>query len=346
VLIVFRVDASNKIGLGHLYRCLNLAKLLKNIGSNVIFICSGDSGYYRRYIDENLYSIEVIDGSRSGEFTEYDWVDDAHKTTNIINNLEVDLLIVDHYDLDYRWEISVSKLVKKIFVIDDLAQKKHYCDFILNHACTAEHYQGLLIKKDATILCGLEYVPINNKFYDVRELALVKRKSTEKIKNILIFMGGADSNNITSIVIDTIKNIESLNLYEIKVLLPITATYFNYIKEKIKSIQVNIDLIPGSDNMAELCLWADLCIGSGGMASWERCVLGLPSIVKSINNNQDMSVSLLEKLGGAITWNNNQDLCHSINEIRSDAQLWHSLSTNSAKICDGLGLERIIREIT
>ncbi|MFV2015780.1 MAG: UDP-2,4-diacetamido-2,4,6-trideoxy-beta-L-altropyranose hydrolase, partial [Candidatus Heimdallarchaeota archaeon] len=130
---VIRTDASSQIGIGHVMRCLTLADELQYVGCDVLFICGQRDGDMNNYITSKGLEVAVIDTPHTKLDTEYDWKLDAKSTVSILEHMDnIDWLIVDHYMLDYKWENYVKNSVKSIMVIDDLANRSHRCDLILD----------------------------------------------------------------------------------------------------------------------------------------------------------------------------------------------------------------------
>ena len=143
--IVFRVDASINIGYGHVMRCLTLADELKTRSMETVFICRDLPGNLFKEIENrnhNLIKLQEVDDYFKNTIIENDytaklgvsWEQDADETIKAIElwDLEPSWLVVDHYALDNKWQKQFRKLVEKIFVIDDLAEKTQECDFLLN----------------------------------------------------------------------------------------------------------------------------------------------------------------------------------------------------------------------
>ena len=145
-MIAFRSDASTKIGQGHTIRCLKLAKAIRNNGNDCFFICRDLEGNLIKKIQQEGFAVHVLSGSNlskkiktinklklsHADWLSVSWQQDAEETINAISSKKVDLLIVDHYALDKSWEEKLRPYTKKIMVIDDLADRKHDCDFFLD----------------------------------------------------------------------------------------------------------------------------------------------------------------------------------------------------------------------
>jgi UDP-2,4-diacetamido-2,4,6-trideoxy-beta-L-altropyranose hydrolase len=279
--IIFRVDSSLEIGTGHVMRCLTLAHQLKNDLHSIYFICRDHEGNISDIIKENgfnlilLNNIEVTDGLTGYErWVSVPWGRDADETIAAIETLgkQPDLLIIDHYGIDQKWEKKLHPKVGKVLVIDDLANRRHDCDYLIDqnfYVDAAERYNGLLSPRTRLFL-GPSYALLREEFYQARKE--VPRKEIISVNSILLFMGGSDSDNITQFIL------ESLHELDKKIKLKVVVGKNNPHKQTVKAytdILENAVYYEQVDNMAELMLTSDLAIGAGGTTTWERCFLGL-----------------------------------------------------------------------
>lgn len=300
--VVIRADASVKIGSGHVMRCLTLARLLKRHNMNVTFICRYVEGNYIKYIKKqgiNVKGFHVNDELND----KVCFRKDANETIKIIEGLDVNLLIVDHYELDEKWEVMLRPYVKKMMVIDDLANRKHDCDLLLDQNYVPnfnKRYNGLVPSHCKTLL-GPNYVLLREEFFNI-EL----RKRTGGIKNVLIFFGGTDPTN------ETMKAIIALNeLTEYSLNVDVIVGENNPHKYEIESVCQNLknfNYFCQVENIAEFMQFADIMIGAGGAITWERCILRLPAITITIAENQVETTSLLHQIGATIYLGDHQSV--------------------------------------
>ena len=197
--------------------------------------------------------------------------------------LDIDLLVVDSYAIDYIWENELRPYVKQIMVIDDLANRKHNCDILLdqNFYLNKEERYKKLVPENCQLYLGPKFALLRDEFHKVKANL---RKRDGIIKNILVFFGGSDLTNETE---KAIKAIELLNKPDITV--NVVVGNGNKNKEKLKKLceqNPQLKFYCQVDNMAELMNEADLAIGAGGTTIWERCFMELPSIVISVADNQ------------------------------------------------------------
>jgi UDP-2,4-diacetamido-2,4,6-trideoxy-beta-L-altropyranose hydrolase len=306
--VCIRADASIRIGTGHIMRCLTLATELRKKGANVFFICAGLEGNLVSFIKNKGFQAYLVPFNR--ELLDNDpfydtslnlaWKIDAEQTLAILGKQkdELDWLIVDHYKLDVQWEREFRSHVNKIMVIDDLADRFHDCDLLLDQNLyhDMDKRYGDLVPNQCQKLLGPQYALLRSEFWEARNQR-VDRDGT--IHRILIFFGGTDPTN------ETCKALEAiclLNRKDISVDVVVGAS--NPQKEEIDKRCSNIPNVTyycQVENMAQLMVEADLAIGAGGSTTWERCCLGLPSITVIVAKNQHEMTLAFAEAGG--TWN-------------------------------------------
>ena len=336
--IVFRVDASIEMGSGHLMRCLTYSDELKQKNHKITFICRESESSLIGLIKHKNYKIitlATVDNFQSNSLY-LNWLgatqeQDAEQTIKVIPK-NIDLLIVDSYALDEIWHKQLRPYTKKIMVIDDLADRQFDCDVLLNQnlGIQKENYKNK-VSNNCELLLGCDYALLRSEFSKIREKALEKRKNTKKIKNILISMGGSDTQNRTYDILQEIA--DDLNIVVVLgSLSPYNAMIKTYAKDK------NIEVIIDANNMSELMFEADLAIGAGGSTSWERCCLGLPTLLFITAENQRKIAENLVKLDAVKVVDN---LKENLQDILNDFSLWQTMSKRAQIVCDGLGVKRI-----
>ncbi|MEW9702563.1 UDP-2,4-diacetamido-2,4,6-trideoxy-beta-L-altropyranose hydrolase [Paenibacillus sp. SI8] len=306
--VVIRADASTQIGIGHVMRCLTFANKLRSYMADVIFICRELTGHICDVIEAQgfrviklpnvgLFQLESEDNPPHSSWLEADPMVDARQTLEYLKQLVPDWLIIDHYALDERWETLMRSYVKHIMVIDDLADRIHNCDLLLDqnlYEKADERYRGLIPDHCRTFF-GPRYALLREEFSNIKQ-----RKERDGIVNrILVFFGGSDPDNVTML---TIRAILSLNLSNIHV--DIVAGSSNPNKGSIAECCLelqNFQFHCQINNMAELMSKSDLAIGAGGTATWERCSVGLPAITIVMAKNQWEIACMVAKQGAI--WN-------------------------------------------
>lgn len=291
--IVFRVDSSIQVGSGHLMRCLTLAeRKRKQYHADIIFVMRDLEGSLVDLVEKKGFKSIILPKSNVVyNLNDYEkWLTvpqnvDAEEVKKILQDIgQVDLLVVDSYAIDIKWEIIARPFVKQIMVIDDLANRKHDCDILLdqNFYLDKESRYNDLVPSHCKLCLGPEYALFREEFYEAKKKV---RKRDGTIKNILVFFGGSDVTN------ETLKALKAIVMLErADIIVNVIVGQSNQHKNMIASFCNNYDYMNyfcQVDNIAEFMDEADLSIGAGGTTTWERLFLELPSIVISIAENQE-----------------------------------------------------------
>jgi UDP-2,4-diacetamido-2,4,6-trideoxy-beta-L-altropyranose hydrolase len=337
--IFFRADASDKIGTGHVMRCLTLADELTKRGASISFICREEPRNLIKSINDKGYKVYHLPAGIGLE-TDLELVKKILKDRPIQSNW----LIVDHYDIDFSWENPLRGFVEKIMVIDDLANRQHDCDLLLDQNFTINvNCYDEMVPAQCIKLVGAEYTLIRPQFLDAREGL---RERNGRIKRILVFMSGADPSNETRKVL---RAIQMLNCPDI-----ITEVVIGASNPNRNEIEKFASRIPGTtchfnvENMAKLMVTADVSIGGGGTATWERCCLGLPTIVAVLSENQEQNAKALAKQGSIVNlgWANRLGPGDYLKEIKNlNTQRLKSMSIRGLELIDGKGCLRVVDHI-
>ena len=349
--IAFRVDASSMIGSGHFMRCLTLAQKLKEQDCEISFICRHLPDIYSTYLSDNQIHLYRTDSTthpyNSSEKPYLSWLgtsqeQDAQNTISAIQSTYWDWIIVDHYALDIAWETLIKPLSRKLMVIDDLANREHDCDILLDqnyYHDNANPYLGLT-PPNCIALLGPQYALLRPEFEKMRRQL---QPRDNQVKKILIFFGGVDAEDFTSKAIDAIA---SLRKQSFTVNVVIGNHHPN--KANITQIcrQLNYHCHVQTNKMAELISQADICIGAGGSSTWERCSLGLPTITLCIADNQRVLCQNAAKAGLIYFPELTSDLVEGIQlhfrALLSNSFLRKNISHRGLQLIDSKGSERVL----
>jgi len=353
--IVFRVDASLKMGTGHLMRCLTLADALKAKGANCHFISREHPGNLNTAILQRGHLLSVLpfvstelqlDSTCAphADWLGTTWQNDAIQTLERIAGVWVDWLIVDHYALDHRWERQVAKHCGRLFVIDDLADRNHDCSILLdqNLGRQAKDYSQR-VPSSCQLLLGPQFSLLRPEFVQLREQSLAHREG-RRLGNLLISMGGVDAQNVTGKILVSLQPVVDQQ-WNIQIVMGSSAPWITEIEALAKRMPCSTKVLINTNKMAELMSEADLAIGAAGSTSWERCCLGLPSIILILADNQRGIGEQLETAGVAVLIKSlssiNMELPKQLEYFSNPTHL-HKMAKAAEKITDGNGTLRVL----
>lgn len=353
--ISIRTDATREIGTGHFMRCFTLADRLQRHGAKIRFVSRGLPTHLRDMLAQR--SIELVslnsgtEGLKTGDLQHSHWLGcsqelDALETKRALSDRRWDWLIVDHYALDVRWECKLREIADRIMVIDDIADRKHDCDLLLDqnfYTAMKDRYVDKVSTR-CELLLGPRYALLREEF---RKLRGHTRPRTGPVMRILVFFGGVDLDNCTHRAMEALAGI---NLHGIGVDVVIGAQHPYVQQIKAACAKQGFVCHVQTNRMAELMAASDLAIGAGGAANWERCCLGLPALLISLAKNQVNIVEALESIGACIyigtkETTDSSTLRSSISALLSDNIKMMTISDQAFSLVDGMGLDRVCKSL-
>jgi len=353
--IAIRVDASSQIGIGHFMRCLTLADALKQRGAQIRFVCRHLPKYLQDMLVNKGHELMRLNNKPNGAIIDTlahaHWLgvsqnQDAAATKHALSGQAWDWLIVDHYALDARWESALRQVAKKILVIDDIADRQHACDVLLdqNFYVDMETRYTDKVPAHCQLLLGPRYALLRDEFLWLREQT---KPRLGAVKNILVFFGGVDPENCTSLVIQALTSMSNEGLH---VDVVIGAQHPNYEQIRQACYARGYTCHVQTKRMAELMAAADLAIGAGGSTTWERMCLGLPAIVISIADNQTPTNQALMKAGyinflGELSSVTEADIVAGIHHCLASPDVLRIQSTMGRQLVAGGGAGLVCEQI-
>jgi len=334
---VFRADASPEIGGGHIVRCLALADALAERGWRCGFAVGARSLETVPALGRAGHAVQILDMEEAGEplaLADH-WPEAA------------DWLIVDHYGRDAALESACRPWARNILVIDDLADRDHDCDILLDQTLGRQAADYVdRVAKDCRLLLGPDYALLRPAFSAQRAAALARREKGGGIRRILVSMGASDPHSVTPVVLEGIAR--SGSEAEIDVVLGAAAPALAEVQGLTRRMPQTARLHIDAQNMAELMAEADLAIGAGGTTCWERCCLGLPSLLLVLAENQEAITAALVRAGAARRVGNgttapDAESVAAATRAFADDEIGQRQSALMARqLVDGRGVERVV----
>lgn len=347
---VLRCDASVQMGSGHVMRCLTLADTLTQHSGICHFICRTLPGHLMdmiRTCGHHVHPLPKPDNPIG-------WLGvpletEIAQVQPLLADIAPCRIIVDHYGIDAQWEAQVPPSDCPVMVIDDMADRPHVCDILLDQnlgrkACDYDR----LVPDDCNRLIGPEYALLRPEFAAMRAASLARRQNAE-LRHIMISMGGADAYNVTTDVLNALAECHHLpHQARITVVMGGSAPHLAAVQARAQTMPVPTKVQVNVQDMASLMAQSDLAIGAAGGTSWERCCLGLPTLMLVLADNQvaaahaleaSKSVVILQALNspqGLTDFKAHLKQCNQTGVLREMAQ-------HTAKLVDGLGIHKVLK---
>jgi UDP-2,4-diacetamido-2,4,6-trideoxy-beta-L-altropyranose hydrolase len=323
VKVLFRADASSQIGMGHVARCLTLARVLRSRGATVSFACRALPGFDPHLVEGQGFELMLLPAQ----------ADDLPVLLGSVFNW----LVVDHYQLDHTWEGRARSIARRVAVIDDLADRAHDADLLLDQNLTADAgaYQGLLAP-GCSLLLGPRYALLGPEF------SAPPVEPALHVHHVVVSFGGFD---VAGMALKTLEALAPWPQVKVTLLAGIAHPQWAQLCEHIAR-RPGWEVMAYSPRMAELMREADLFIGAGGGTTWERAALGVPGLCVAVADNQVANAERLAREGGQLYLGQAAEvtvpgLQAAIALLMTNAPLRHSLATRARQHVDAQGAQRV-----
>lgn len=322
--IAFRVDASSKIGAGHMMRCIELCRVLDKKKYSTTFISK-----------DTLLSRTLLKNIKNKSFIRYqNMIEDIQKSQRIIRNKKIKALIIDSYLHDEHWEKAIN--IKKLIAFDDMPKKKHFVDMLIDMGSKKRKIKyKKLLPQHTEIVIGTEYRILRDEF--------IKTNPIQNSYDIFICFGGSDSDNFTEKSINELLKIKS-KLKIIIILGPgYNKTNIARMKNKLDSCCHEFTIIHDSMNISEQMNQSKIIITAPGGMAFEAASLSKDIILIKSEENQKDNILLFKSLNAAL-FGSIETLAEDISKIlTTNGSSLMAMQAN--KLCDGKGKYRLANRI-
>ena len=336
---VFRADASKEIGGGHIMRCLALAHAMETAGWNCAFACQAATPD----------AVPAL--ARSGH--DCLWLDcePAHEPAMLESRWPegVDAMIVDHYRRGAEFERACRGWAKRIFVIDDLADRRHDADLLLDQTFgRAPADYASLVPPHCRVLAGADYALLPPRFAELRCAALQRREQGGPVERILVSMGMSDPDNVAG---KALQAIAAVGLEaKVDVVMGAAAPHLDQVRRQVQGMDTPTRVHVDIKDMPGMIAAADIAVGAAGTGSWERCCLGLATVVViTADNQRDVALALANAKAAHVLGKHDRvtpaSLAGALQALATDGARRAAMAIGGARLCDGLGTARVVNEI-
>ncbi|MEY4590965.1 MAG: hypothetical protein RL497_3041 [Pseudomonadota bacterium] len=317
---VIRVNANPQLGNGHLMRCLTIAQQAKKQQLTPIFVLSDMPGVPLRFIEEAGFAYNLLPVVHE--------MQDAELLCLFIKNLNNPCwVVVDVYAFSECWHKTVSPFSQQLLVVDDLANRKYFCDFLMDYTPGRQLADYIpWVNASAHLCLGCEHALLGESFFAaVPSARLIRKSYFEKklLPKLLISLGGTDPKNLSLVWFDLL-SARACEFGGITFLLASNAQVIPALSEKINRHNQErgiIRLVVDAQNVPQLMLEHDLALGGAGVSALERAVLGLPSAMLTLAENQITQAQALHESGCALYLGDWQQLPSSTTQQKTLEQL-------------------------
>jgi UDP-2,4-diacetamido-2,4,6-trideoxy-beta-L-altropyranose hydrolase len=335
-LALFRADASPMIGGGHIQRCMALAEWLSDAGWRCAFAFREPSLVTVPALARSSHTLLQLDGN------------DDEEPAELVRRCGAPcaLLVVDHYHRALDYELRCREIAKHILVFDDLPMRAHDCDTLLDQTPNRQRREyEHLVSQSCTQLVGSRYAILRPGFAAARPAAVARQKRSMPVARVLVSIGMTDPGNLTGVVLDGI--VQAGLLLQVDVVLGSAAPHLASVRSRMTALGPAAGLHVDVSDMAQLMSAADVAIGGAGTSSFERCCLGLPTlVVVAADNQRDIADALVEAGAAEIISETGslkpEHIAELLTKLCEDGKARKKMSEAAVQLCDGRGAMRVL----
>ena len=340
--ILFRTNAGTKTGLGHLVRCLHLARELEKQGTPCTFVLD----YIEDSIKPFLNGIETHTLYDSPQ-DKPDPIKDAKKMVHICASRMTDWVILDDYRLDKIWEDRLQQAGHKVCAIDDL-QRTHSCDMLIDMGWNGENTPrsyDALVPDACTKLLGPQYAMLSSAY----QKQDIEDKTTPGMPfTITIGLGGSGNLQICEKILDNLIDDLSFDVNFNVILGPLSQGLEEF--QTKYATHSNVFCLIGKTELHDDLCAINLYIGAAGGTMYQLRCLNIPALTFSIAANQENNLRNLEDIGHYFHLNGLTDqdikaLSSFVTSIHNNYDRVKTLGQIAPIKIDGLGCKRIARAL-
>jgi UDP-2,4-diacetamido-2,4,6-trideoxy-beta-L-altropyranose hydrolase len=342
-------------------RCLTLALALRGVGAEICFVSRELEGNLIARVSSAGFDVLQLPAPTAlagdigvdsfavpphAAWLCADWRDDAAQTLDALLKAGrglLDWLVVDHYALDARWEQAIAALAHRRMVIDDLGDRNHDCELLLdqNLSMDMQTRYDSRVPEECVRMLGPAYALLQPAYKEMR-VGITARKAP--VKRILVYFGGADMHGMTVSAVEACIRLRRPEI-AVDVVMSSKSAQAGAVRRAVEQCQ-NSRLHFDLPSLAPLIASADLAVGASGATVWERLCLGLPSVIVTVAENQKglgaaLHSSGLARLAGHFDVLGPDGLFAALSAAVDDQDL-EAWSTRCLKACDGLGTGRVV----
>lgn len=335
--VLFRVDAGDGSGLGHLSRCLALAAALGETGLRSAFLVPDHADLLARVRARGFEALGFAPAALGTPA-------DLKGTAETALRLGCRTVVVDSYHVDESFFQALQATGAAVVAIDDLARHAFPCRLVVNGGAAAERLPYRGSAGDTQFLLGPRYALLRPEFWDG-----AARPAREAVESILLTVGGSDPHDLLPPLLELLDALPGS--FAITAVVGPFSLQAARAKQVARSAQRQVTIVHAPDSLCELMLQADLAVSAAGQTLYELVRLGVPAVAFGLVENQRPNLEALAAAGAirAAGWASEPGFAAGVvgaaAGLSADAGARRSLAQAAVALLDGQGARRVAAAI-
>lgn len=338
-MVGIRVDGNETIALGHVMRCIAIARQLIKLGEDCLFITS--DSYPEDIIREQGFKVSVLHTVWNEKERE------LPRLTELIKHEGIGVLLIDSYEITYSYLKELKKHVKTAYLVG-VHLDDYPVDLIINYA---RHVPADLYEKNTScsgVLLGERYIPLRAEFQ--RDEIQINKD----VKHLLLTSGGTDPNEI--LLRTALRMLDSPVWDGVCIHLIIGPFFREEEAVKISSMEAvhdNFTVYKNVRDLSGIMKRCDMALSAGGTTLAELCASGVPAVCYAVADNQLNGITWYESDGMMLSAGDVrkdtgaaiENILNLLERLKKDAGLRNQLARKAWNAIDGNGAGRIAEHL-
>ena len=336
--LIVRADGGQRMGAGHLMRCLALAQAWQAREGRVTFVSHCDSTALRRRVESTgMGWVRLSEPCPASSDLQTTLSTLEQRTTE-----EAPWLVLDGYHFEPTYQEAIRAAGHRLLVVDDTAHLPCYhADILLNQNIQA-HRLTYVCDPDTVCLLGTRYTLLRPEFFGIGNR---ERPTPDVARKVLVTLGGSDPDNVTLKVIEALKLTGPLGL-ECRVVVGPANPHLESLRQAAEGTVHSLQILTDVTDMSQMMTWADLAIVGAGSTCWELASTGVPILALVLAENQaDLAGTLGELLAATDLGNagslSPRCIAEALARLSNDRDLRSQMVRSGRALVDGKGAGRI-----
>jgi len=336
---LFRADASPRMGIGHVMRCLALAQAVHAEKGRAVFLSHCESQSLHRRVETAGIRFLPL-GERHPHPA------DLSTTLALLRELQAAWLVLDGYNFDPGYQQAIRGAGHRLLVIDDMAHfPEYHADLLLNQNINAGQLR-YACGPDTTLLLGPRYALLRPEFLTWRGW---RREIPRMARNLLVTMGGGDPDNVTLRIVRVLHRVRGIEL-EAKVVVGPASPHTEELRQAVDGTDGRLHLLANVTDMPALMAWADVALAAGGSTCWELAFMGVPSMAIVLADNQRALAEELGRRGVVVNlgWHEKvtpTQITQAVTRLMADGSSRIEMACRGRELVDGEGTDRVLMRL-
>jgi UDP-2,4-diacetamido-2,4,6-trideoxy-beta-L-altropyranose hydrolase len=328
--VAFVTEGSAEVGLGHVSRCLALARAVGAEGARSILVAPADP------------RVASLAAHPPAAFVTWPWPDNPLGATDFLRALGAEAIVVDSYKASPDFLGGLHGAAPVVVAIDDLADRPLPVDVVVNGSAAAESLPYRRVE-GTRFLLGSRYALLDPDYAGVPE-----RVADARVSRIFVSLGGGRWAREVAAAIRAADAVLDGGIVDVAAG-PFSADAPE-IDDAAGAARNHVVVHRDRFGLRELMAAADVAVCGAGMTLYELSAVGTPAVVVQMSDNQGPNAEVFSLANAAVAAGAVEEpglggaIAAALRRL-ADPDARAGVAARARALVDGRGAGRVARQI-